>query len=87
MDLASAAMKTTTLRSTQGSARAFLGAALIGGSLLTLGGCGVGEYHIPAVAPVVKQPPEKGNSLLDDEPAPEEKKPEEKPEASPDDKK
>jgi hypothetical protein len=81
-------MKTTTLRSTQGSARAFLGAALLGGSLFALGGCGVGEYHIPAVAPVVKQPPDKGNSLLDDEPA-EEKKPEEKPEAAPasDDKK
>jgi hypothetical protein len=71
MDLASAAMKT----------RACLGAVLLGGSLLALGGCGVGEYHIPAVAPVVKQPPDKSNSLLDDEPAAEEKKPEEKSEA------
>jgi hypothetical protein len=72
MDLASAAMKT----------RACLGAVLLGGSLLALGGCGVGEYHIPAVAPVVKQPPDKSNSLLDDEPA-EEKKPEETPAAPP----
>jgi hypothetical protein len=64
MDLASAAMKT------------ILGAALLGGSLFALGGCGVGTYHIPNVAPVVKQPP-KTNSLLDDtstdEPKPEEK--------------
>jgi len=75
MDLASAAMK-TTIRSTQGSARAFLGAVLLGGSLFALAGCGVGTYHIPNVAPVVKQPP-KTNSLLDDtstdEPKPEEK--------------
>lgn len=69
-DLASAAMKTAMV------------AMLVGGSLFALGGCGVGTYHIPNVAPVVKQPPEAGGgSLLDDEPT-ETKKPEEKSEGS-----
>lgn len=72
MDLASAAMKTMLRSARRGTTHACL-AVLVGGSLISLAGCGVGTYHIPNVPPVVKQPPDKSNSLLDDEPAEEKK--------------